>query len=72
MINVGRVAAVQNAWKNGQKLSVHGLVYNLKDGILKDLGITLSSIDHIPDEYQIVKSNQWFKIRIFINKQKFQ
>jgi carbonic anhydrase len=48
VINVGRIPVVQHAWKKNQKLSIHGLVYNLKDGILKDLGITLSAVNHLP------------------------
>lgn len=55
VINVGRMPFVQNAWKEGRKVVVHGVVYDLKDGILKDLGITLSAVDHLPDEFQIVK-----------------
>lgn len=54
-MNVGRVPVVQEAWKNGHPLSIHGVVYDLKDGILKDLGVTLSAIDHLPSEFQIIK-----------------
>jgi len=46
--NIGRVPIVQDAWKKGQELRIHGLIYNLKDGLLKDLGLTLSKIEHIP------------------------
>jgi carbonic anhydrase len=35
---------VQQAWKDKQELRIHGLVYKLNDGILKDLGLTLSKI----------------------------
>ncbi|HTN35271.1 MAG TPA: carbonate dehydratase [Marinobacter sp.] len=34
---------VQEAWKSGQKLTVHGLVYDLADGILRDMGLSVSS-----------------------------
>ncbi len=40
---VERVASstvVQKAWADGQQLSVHGMVYNLEDGLLKDLGVS--------------------------------
>lgn len=57
VVNVGRVPVVQEAWKNGQKLCIHGLVYDLKDGILQDLGITLSAIEHLPEEFQIFKKD---------------
>lgn len=41
-VNVGKLAVVQEAWKKGQVVNIHGLVYDLKDGVLKDLGVTLS------------------------------
>ncbi len=44
--NVCQSTVVQTAWKNGQDLSVHGWVYSLKDGLLKDLlKSPVSSID---------------------------
>lgn len=33
---------VRQAWKNGKKLKVHGLIYSLQNGLLKDLEITES------------------------------
>ena len=41
--NVCNSTIVQNAWKNGAELSVHGWVYSIKNGILKDLHTTFSS-----------------------------
>ena len=35
--NVCNTTIVQNAWENGAALSVHGLIYNIQNGILKDL-----------------------------------
>lgn len=46
--NVARIPIVQDAWRMGQELRIHGLIYNLKDGLLKDLGLTLSKISHLP------------------------
>ncbi|MDI9245862.1 carbonate dehydratase [Marinobacter sp. CHS3-4] len=34
---------VQEAWKRGQKLTVHGFVYDLKDGLLRDMGLHIGS-----------------------------
>ena len=34
---------VRKAWKNGQKLSIHGWVYNLGDGLITDLEVTIES-----------------------------
>lgn len=35
--NLCRSAFLRDAWKNGQELAVHGLIYGLQDGILRDL-----------------------------------
>ena len=39
--NVARSTVLQDAWARGQKLAVHGWVYGLRDGLLKDLGVTM-------------------------------
>ncbi len=41
--NVCQTDFVQQAWKKHQKLTVHGLVYGLSDGILKDLNVSTSN-----------------------------
>ena len=39
--NVGRTTIVQSAWQRGQELVVHGWIYGLQDGLLRDLGCSL-------------------------------
>lgn len=39
--NVAHTNVVQDAWARGQKLSVHGWCYGLKDGLVKDLGVSM-------------------------------
>ena len=46
--NVCRTTIVQNAWQQGQKLSVHGWVYGLKDGLLRNIGLSVSKPDELP------------------------
>ena len=41
VINTCETTIVQDAWNRGQELAVHGLIYNLDDGILQDLDITV-------------------------------
>ncbi len=41
--NVCETTIVQDAWGRGQELTVHGLVYDLRDGLLRDLGVSRSS-----------------------------
>jgi carbonic anhydrase len=38
--NVCQTTIVEDAWKRGQELTVHGLVYDLSDGLLQDLGVS--------------------------------
>ena len=42
VLNVGRTTIVQSAWERGQELTVHGWIYGLQDGLLRDLGCSLS------------------------------
>ena len=44
-MNVCQTTVVEDAWARGQKLTVHGLVYGLHDGLLRDLGVSTSSLD---------------------------
>ncbi len=41
--NVCNSTIVQNAWKNGSDLTVHGWIYSIENGILKDLGASIAS-----------------------------
>jgi carbonic anhydrase len=41
--NVCQTTIVGDAWARGQALTVHGLVYGLQDGLLRDLGVSASS-----------------------------
>jgi carbonic anhydrase len=46
VINVGETTIVQDAWERGQEVAIHGWIYGLIDGLIRDLEI---SIDHGPD-----------------------
>ncbi len=41
--NVARTTVVQDAWARAQPLAIHGWIYDIKDGLLRDLGLTLAS-----------------------------
>ncbi|HTG92914.1 MAG TPA: carbonate dehydratase [Pyrinomonadaceae bacterium] len=41
VLNVSRTTIVQNAWNRGQELAVHGLIYGIGDGLLRDLNICI-------------------------------
>ena len=45
--SVAGTTIVQNAWHRGQTLSVHGWVYSLNDGLIRDLGVDLRSVEEL-------------------------
>lgn len=45
--NLARCAQLRSAWAQGQALSLHGLIYMLEDGILRDLGICIQGSDDV-------------------------
>lgn len=51
--NVCHTTIVQNAWRSGQKLAVHGWIYSIHDGILKDLNVCSTGIDEISSIHRI-------------------
>lgn len=40
--NVSRTSIVQDAWSRGQELSVHGWIYSIRDGLIRNLEVTMS------------------------------
>jgi carbonic anhydrase len=53
VFNLTKTSIIQNAWSNGQKLAVHGLVYDLKTGVLNDLDITMADKSELPKFYLV-------------------
>lgn len=47
VLNVAKTTIVKEAWKRGQELSVHGWIYDIHDGILKDLDMCLTSQEEL-------------------------
>jgi carbonic anhydrase len=41
--SLARVTAIRNAWERGQTLQLHGWIYGIQDGLLRDLGASISS-----------------------------
>lgn len=51
--NVCHTTCVQEAWSRGQELTVHGFIYSVKDGRLKDLNVNFDNLAKINDLYHI-------------------
>jgi len=49
---VCQTTIVKDAWARGQALTVHGWIYDLQDGLLRDLDCTASGADEVPGAYR--------------------
>jgi carbonic anhydrase len=54
--NVCHTSILQEAWCRGQDISVHGWIYGLADGIIRDLGVGISSPSELSDAYRLALS----------------
>ncbi|HYO15727.1 MAG TPA: carbonate dehydratase [Thermoanaerobaculia bacterium] len=43
VVNVSQTTVVRDAWASGQALAVHGWVYDVQDGLLRDLGVCVTA-----------------------------
>jgi carbonic anhydrase len=52
VLNVSRTTIVQNAWGRGQELAVHGWIYGIADGLLRDLEICITNQTELSSAYE--------------------
>lgn len=55
--DLGKTSIVQNAWRNNQPLHIHGWVYDIKDGVIKDLEVTFKSTKDLHAVYHLTKQS---------------
>ncbi|MEN9940929.1 MAG: hypothetical protein RL286_425 [Bacteroidota bacterium] len=53
VLDLGKTSIVQSAWERGQHVHVHGWVYDIHDGMIKDLEVTLKDNDTLCDVYKL-------------------
>lgn len=51
--NLAKTSIVQNAWAKGQELHIHGWVYGVGSGLVKDLDVTLDSNEDLETVFQL-------------------
>jgi carbonic anhydrase len=47
VVHICETTIVEDAWARGQDLTVHGLIYGLDDGLLRDLGVSVDSAERM-------------------------
>ena len=57
VFDLAKTSIVQNAWRNGQELTLHGWTYGLNSGYVTDLGVNMSSNKDLDEVYQLKFSN---------------
>ena len=50
-MNVCQTTVVRDVWQRGQPLTVHGWIYGIHDGLLRDLSITPARADEVAGAY---------------------
>lgn len=50
--NLSKTSIVQKAWQNGAELSVHGWAYSLQTGLITDLKVSCTGMDHLSDVFK--------------------
>lgn len=57
--NLARSPVLTSAWRRGQRVTVHAMVYDLADGLLRDLGVSTSATGHLPDAHRSSWLERW-------------
>lgn len=55
VFDLTNISIIQHAWMDGRNLSVHGLVYDIKNGILNDLHVSANNNSEVPKVYRVDK-----------------
>ncbi|QEG21053.1 carbonate dehydratase [Mariniblastus fucicola] len=55
--NVCHTTVVQEAWAKGQELAVHGWIYKIQDGLIRDMQATITGPDEIAEAYKVAINN---------------
>ena len=54
VVNVCHTTSVQDAWARNQAVTVHGWVYGLEDGLVRDMGVSIANPDELEQRYKNV------------------
>jgi carbonic anhydrase len=53
VFDLSKTSIIQNAWAQNQTVYIHGIVYDVSNGILKDLNLNISNNQHLDNVYKL-------------------
>lgn len=53
VLNVAKTSIIQNAWEKGQDVHIHGWVYSIEDGLIRDQNCTLKNNNSLDSVFQL-------------------
>ena len=53
-LDLAKTSIVQTAWSKNQPVQIHGWVYDIKDGLVKDLEVTIKDNNHLSEVYKLI------------------
>jgi carbonic anhydrase len=56
--SVSHTTIVQDAWRRGQELSIHGWIYGLQDGLVNDLGVRIAQVSQVATPFRFVEKRR--------------
>ena len=57
VLNVAQTSSVRDAWSRQQRISVHGWIYAIDNGLLRDLGVSLTRSGEASQQYDTALKN---------------
>lgn len=58
VFDLTKTTIIQNAWRERNEPKIHGWIYNLKTGLINDLGVSFDSSSTLPTIYRVYNSEQ--------------
>lgn len=56
--NLTKIKTIQHAWQRNQSLSIHGWIYSICDGLIKNLEVTVNAIDAVEVPFRLTPTNR--------------
>jgi len=53
VLDLAKTSIIQNAWEQKQKIHIHGWVYDIHDGIINDLNVSIKNNESLSQVYQL-------------------